>query len=178
MKKLQDVSVFIFISCVTILAIISILGVWKIFDEDVIGKSIQTITLLAAVTMIITIAGKFFDSRKQQNISSDVVSAEAPLIVEINPAFISIRHITLVVLVVSMTVLALLGVLAIWDILTGNTLSKSLSSMTILAFSSFVIILTCLTREGHKFMQKRISGWYIFALIIIGWILLANLLNF
>jgi len=178
MKKLQDVSAFVFISCVTILAIISILGVWKVFNEDVIGKSIQTITLLAAVTIIITIAGKFFDSRKQQNIPSGVVGVEPQLIKEINPVFVLIRHSTLVTLIVSISVLALLGVLAIWDVLSGETLSKSLSSMTILAFSSSVIILTCLVREGHKFMQKKISGWYIFILVVIGWILLKALLNF
>ena len=170
MKKIQDVSAFVFISCVGILATISVLGVWKIFDEDVISKSIMTISLLAAVTIIVTVAGKFFDGHAQ----GEVAGAE-PLIVEPSPVFRSLRYITLTTLIISVVVLALLGVLAIWDVMEGETLGRSLSSMSIIAFSSFVIVLTCLLREQHKFMKVKVSGWAVFGIVILGWILLTSL---
>jgi len=176
MKKLQNISAFVFIACVVILTVVSILGVWKILEEDVITKSIQTVSLLALVTIVIIITGKFFDSHNQSVASGDMVGATAVSALEINPAFTSIRYITLTTLIISLVILALLGVLSIWDVLSGQTLSKSLSSMTIIAFSSIIIIMTCLQREQHKLMQKKISGWAIFGMVIIGWILLATLL--
>ena len=173
MKKLQDVSAFVFISCVGILATISVLGVWKIFDQDVINKSIQTISLLAVVTIIITVAGKFFGNHAQ----GELAGMES-VIVEPNPVFKSLRYLTLTTLIISAVLLALLGVLAIWDVMSGETLSRSLSTLSIIAFASFVIVLTCLLREGHKFMKAKVSGWAVFGMVILGWILLTTLFRF
>lgn len=171
MKKIQDVSAFVFISCVGVLAAISILGIWKVLNQDVINKSIQTISLLAVVTVIIIVAGKFFDKNEEQ-------SAEGvPMVPVANPAFSSLRHFTVVTLIGSVTILALLGVLAIWDVLAGEALSKSLSSMSILAFASLVVVMTCLQRENHKLMKAKVSGWAIFGLVILGWMLLGVLSN-
>ncbi len=159
MKKIQDVSGFIFILCVFVLTIISILGVWKVLNDDVITKSAETIGLLAVVAVVIIAAGKFID--KGQMLDSPV-----------NPVFSGIRHLTIATLIASATLLALTGVLAIWDVLKGDTLSKSLTTLSIVAFSSIVIVITCLERENRKVFSQDMSGWTILLVAILGWVLL------
>ena len=172
MKKIQNGAAYVFILSVVILATISICGVWKIFDADVITKSIQTFGLLSIVAVIVIIAGRFIDSREQLSVSSNGVAESLPFS---NPVFTSIRKITLALLITSVSLLALFGVLAIWDILSGEILNKSLSSIAIIAFASIVIVITCLEREKHKLMQQKMSGGVILLLILLGWVFLQAL---
>src|SRR3989339_1453528 len=172
MKKIQNGAAFVFILSVVILATISICGVWKIFSDDVITKSIQTFGLLSVVAVIVIIAGRFIDSREQLTVSNTGAVESLPFS---NPVFTSIRQITLGVLIISISLLALFGVLAIWDVLSGEVLNKSLSSIAIIAFASVVIVITCLEREKHKLMQQKMSGGVILLLLILGWILLSSL---
>lgn len=66
------------------------------------------------------VAGKYFDKSQ-----ADVTMPPIP-----NPAFKTIRQITVTILIVSASVLAILGVLAIWDVITDkDVLYKSLSSV-------------------------------------------------
>ncbi len=65
---------------------------------------------------------------------------------------------TLVVLIVSVSLLALVGVLSIWEVLEGDTVYKSLVTMGIFAFASLVIVVTCLDRENHKLLHHDIGG--------------------
>ena len=171
MKKLQDGAAFVFIICVVVLTVVSVLGIWKIFDADVIGKSLKTIGLLASVAAVVIVVGKFMDSRETQN------SSLANIEPSVNPAFISIRSGTVVVLVVSVVLIAFLGVLSIWEILSGDVLNKSLSSMAVLGFAFLVIIMTCLVCEGYKFRNKKISSWSIVLMVIVAWIVLRLLFN-
>ena len=143
----------------------------EIFDEDVISKSSQTFGLLALVAIIVIFAGRFMDSRERPIVSAngnpnDLGSSMA---LDINPLFTSIRHGTIAILVVSISLLALLGVLAIWEVLSGEVLNKSLSSISIIAFASLVIVITCLEREKHKLMQRKMSGWVILLIILFAW---------
>lgn len=173
MKKLQNWSGFIFIICTAFLAVVAILGIWQILSDDVVIKSEKTIGLLALVAIIVIIAGRFTDSKKQSIVDiNGVEHAEVP---DINPAFTIIRHGTLVILIAAVTFLALFGVLAIWDVLSGEVLSKSLASIGILAFASLIVVVTCLEREHHKFMERKLSGWMIFLIIIFMWPLLSFL---
>lgn len=172
MKKIQNGAAYIFIISLVVLAVISICGVWKIFDSDVITKSIQTLGLLSVVSIIVITAGRFIDSHEELAVSANGVAESVPFS---NPVFTSIRQATLAVLIVSISLLALLGVLAIWDVLSGETLSKSLSSISIIAFNSLIIVVTCLEREKHKLMKQKMSGGVIFLLIVFGWILLTSL---
>ena len=167
MKKIQNGAAYVFILSVVILATISICGVWKIFSDDVITKSIQTFGLLSVVAVIVIIAGRFIDSREQLAVSNIGVVESLPFS---NPVFTSIRKITLALLITSASLLALFGVLAIWDILSGEVLNKSLSSIAIIAFASVVIVITCLEREKHKLMQQKMSGGVILLLILLGWV--------
>lgn len=170
MNKIQNGAAFIFIICVIVLAIISILAVWQEFDQDILMKSIQTIGLLAGVSALVITSGRFLDSRSQKiNSTENPMGNETPVVIEINPAFTHIRRSIVVILIISTALLALLGVLAIWDVASGDILNKSLSSIAIVAFSSLMIVFTCLEREHHKLMQKKISGSMIFLIIILIW---------
>ncbi len=175
MKKLQNVAAFLFIICVVVLSVVSILGVWDIFGSDVITKSFQTLGLLAGVSVIIMIAGRFTDSHHEALQANALGTLEPAVVPEINPAFTKIRYATVATLVTSIGILALLGVLSIWEVMEGTVLTKSVSSIGIAAFASFIIVVTCLEREHHKILQQKFSGGAILLLILIGWILLVSL---
>lgn len=162
MKKIQDFAGFVFIACSTLLAFIAILGIWDILADDAVEKSAQTIGLLAVVAIIVTIAGNFFDYRQQ----GEVVYADPNATPVVNHAFTAIRHFTVILLILAVSLLALIGVLAIWEVLAGEVLTKSLASISVVAFASFIIVLTCLQREQRQIMHTKLSGW-VWALIII-----------
>ena len=148
MKKIQDVAGFFFIIAVAVLSVISILGIWDFFDKDVISKSFQTIGLLAFVAIVVMIAGRFIDRGPAVGIATPVP----------NPVFKSIRHLTLGILIVSASLLALLGVLAIWEVIADkDVLFKSIGSVAVLAFSSFLMVITCLEREGSALLHRNKS---------------------
>lgn len=142
MKTIQNSVSLFFVVAVAILSVVSVFGIWDIFGRDVIGKSFQTLGLLAVVAVVIMIAGKFVNN-----------GSDPAQVVEVlpNPIFKSIRKATLAILIVSAALLALLGVCAIWELITDKSIIyKSMSSLGVLAFSSFVIVMTCLEREGNK----------------------------
>lgn len=169
MKKIQDGSAFIFIICVLVLTVISIMGVWDVLGKDVITKSMQTVGLLAVVSMIVIAAGKFVDSKKQMAIDP-VTNTAIEVPVQINQGFPVIRHITVVLLIIATTMLALLAVLGIWDVLSGETLHKSLSSIAIIVFSSLIIVAVSMERENNKLLKTKISGGLVFIVIVVAWI--------
>ena len=174
MKKFQDVIALFFILCVFVLTVVSILGVWDVFGDDVVTKSLQTIGLLAVVSLIVMAAIQFIDSHKRpdQNISDNGLnnvfqSSTSPM-----PIFSVVRHTSIVFLIISTVLLAFCGVLSIWDVVTGDVLQKSLSSIGIIIFSSSIITLACLNREGRKIGNFPVSsGWAIFAIIAVIWII-------
>ncbi len=151
MKKIQDIAGFLFISALGILTVISVLGIWDFFARDVISKSFQTVGLLALVAVVVIISGKYFD--KNKNTTGGEMS-ELP-----NPVFKIVRHVTLALLIVVASILALVGVFAIWDVITDSSvLYKSISSLAIIAFSSFLIVMTCLVRENSPLLRGNNGG--------------------
>lgn len=163
----QNVAAGLFIACVTVLSAISIMGVWKIFSSDVITKSFETLGLLAFVAVVVIVASKFVGD-------PSVVAEPIP-----RPGYRAMRNITLATLIGSSSLLALLGVLSIWDVITDkDILNKSLSSLAIIAFSSFIIVLICLEREQNPFWKKRggqVSGGAVVVAIIFIWLMFALL---
>lgn len=150
MKSIKNIAASFFVVAVTILSVISVMGVWDIFDGDVIVKSFQTLGLLAFVAVITMAAGQHMENR------SEAVPAEMP-----SPLWGMIRKATLTILIVSVSLLALLGVLSIWEIIQDkDILYKSLSSLTILAFGALIIVVTCRNMEGankQKISPKTVS---------------------
>ena len=176
MKKIADIAAYAFMVSVALLSVISILGIWDFFQEDVIGKSFQSIGLLAVVAIIVIMADHFMDKKAiPTNIGPKVNMETGEVFVTdaSHGVFIIIRKITLVLLIASAAFLALLGILAIWEVLSGDVLHKSLASLAIMAFSSFVIVLTCLEREGNLILKKkRMSGGMIVLIVFTALILM------
>jgi hypothetical protein len=172
MKNIQNEAAYIFIGAVIILAGISMLGVWNVFGGNVILKSSQTLGLLALVSIIIMVAGKYIGGHTEAN----------PVPVVPDPAFKTIRQIILVFLIVALAILAILGVLTIWDVFENNEiLYKALGSLGILAFSSFIIVITCLDRENNPILNKKdpnSAGPLMTILIIVAAIFLFGTLIF
>lgn len=161
MRKIQDLAAYFFILAVAVLSTISILGVWKVFGNDVIIKSFQTLGLLALVAIVVAIAGKFVDS-----------GSATPEVPADTSSFTAIRHGTVTLLIVFIAMIALLGVLAIWDVISGDAVGKSVSSMAIASLSALIVAATCLQREDHPLMHKQVSGWGVFFILIGAWIVL------
>ncbi|MDB5194434.1 MAG: hypothetical protein JWN50_448 [Parcubacteria group bacterium] len=174
MKKLQNGSAFFFIIAVVVLSAISIMGVWNIFSHDVITKSFETLGLLAGVSVLIMVAGRFVDSKEESALVMGP-DGQTTVVPDINPTFTSIRHLTVGLLVVSVSILALLGIMAIWEVLAGDVLSKSVSSIVILAFASLIITITCLDRERHKLLNQKISGGVVLVVAILAWIFFVSI---
>ena len=165
MKNIQNIASFIFITAVAILSLVSIFGVWKVFSGDVIWKSFETLGLLAGISVIVIVAGRFIEGKNQ---SVETISPDAA-----KPIFKTIRQSTLVALIVSVSLLALLGVLAIWDVIQDKTfMYKIVGSVVVLAFGSLLIVMTSLNQEGNeKFENKNIPVGGIIIVLLIAWVL-------
>lgn len=168
MKAIQDGAAFFFLAVVAILTVISILGVWEVYSTDVISKAFQTLALLGGVTIVIVIASRYMESR------NDSMHAGEHLDVP-NPLFKAIRNVTVGSLIVSLALLTLLGVLAIWDVVSDrDVLFKALGTMGLVAFASAINIMVCLDREKNKILGQHgstLSGGSVVLLLIIFWIL-------
>jgi uncharacterized protein YggT (Ycf19 family) len=174
MRKIEDVAAFIFIIAVGVLSAISMLGVWDFFNKDVISKSTETLGLLALVAIIVMVAGKFIEGRSQQE-------AGTAMPVLPNPVFKTIRQITLTILIISVSLLAILGVLAIWEVIKDkDVLYKSLSSVGIIAFGTLIITITSLEREGNRLMNregKSFSAGTIVLILFLAYVLFSFFLR-
>ena len=61
-----------------------------------------------------------------------------------------IENIAVAIFIMSVVILTLLAVLAIWDVLEKDVLWKSLSTIGILAFASLVVIVAARAVEKHR----------------------------
>ncbi|MGH7250040.1 MAG: hypothetical protein ACREGC_03630, partial [Minisyncoccia bacterium] len=117
MKRIQNGTAMFFIFSVFFLSVVSIFGVWDLIQGDVVTKSFETLGLLSVVALVVMIAAKHLGSKEIQDPNMPAVP---------DPIFRSIRKTTLVFLIMSISVLVLLGILAIWDVIKdANLLNKS-----------------------------------------------------
>ncbi|MFA7309460.1 MAG: hypothetical protein WC050_01010 [Candidatus Paceibacterota bacterium] len=145
MKTIQDSAAFLFIIAVAILTGVCVLGVWEFFDHDVILKSFETVGLLALVAVVVIFAGRFMGS------GSTAVVQSVP-----NPLFADLRSVTVVILIAASALLAFIGVLSIWDVITDTSvLYKSVGSLAVLAFGAFVMVATCMEREQNPLLKNQ-----------------------
>jgi len=171
MHALKNGAGILFISCLTILTGIAVLGVWDFFTHDVIWKSFQTLGICAVVAVVVMVAGRFMDA------SPDLSSSASGM----KQVFMAIRYLALSILIVSVSLLALVGVLAIWDVISSaDVVYKALSSIAIMAFSSYITVAVCLERENHELWQRGSSEFSLGGFVALGimfWIaLLSHLL--
>ncbi|MEX0918972.1 MAG: hypothetical protein WDZ85_03365 [Candidatus Paceibacterota bacterium] len=175
MKKIQDIAVFFFILCVATLSFISILGIWEFFEEEIILKSFQTIGLLAIVAVNVIIVAVFrlalWRVSIDTKISGNTHLPTPP--VEVNPVFAVLRHGMIILLIISVVLLALFGILAIWEVLPKDIIGKSLASIATIVFASFIIVFTCLSRENHKLLRPKKDNQHLSAGRIILYVILA-----
>jgi hypothetical protein len=171
MKKTANIAAYLFILSVVALSTISILGVWDFFAEDVIYKSFQSVGVLALVAVIVMVADHFIDQRAPA-VAPEGIDGTSPVLSHgSEPLFKKIRIVTLFVLIVSASLLALFGVMAIWELFTDEVLHKSLTSIAIAAFSSLIIVATCLERENNPVLYKKhISGGTILIVLFLCWL--------
>ncbi len=157
MKNLSNITAVVFIISVVFLTGVSVLGVWELFDSSILGKSYATIGLLCLVTLVVMVAEQFISKNHSEEMvvpgDNHIISPAATL------HFFSVfRVITLAIVIASAAILGLLGVLAIWEVLSGSILYKSLSSIAIIGFSSLVIVLVCLGREDRSFLKRNVGA--------------------
>jgi hypothetical protein len=57
-KKIQDSALLIFILSIVILTVVAVLGIWDVFQDDVIYKSFTTIGILTFASLITVIAAR------------------------------------------------------------------------------------------------------------------------
>ena len=176
MRKVGDFCAFFFIVSVVILSIVSILGVWNIFGDDVISKSFQTLGLLAGVSLVVIVASRFMNSHhlgQGEHVMAAEIGSSVPPPQNIVQMFSSIRHMTIMLLIMSVAFMTLFGVLSIWEVFSKEVMTKSISSIAILGFMSFIIVMTCLEREDHKLIRNRMSDNSVVGIIIVfvflGW---------
>ncbi len=171
MRKIADISAYLFILSMIILSGVSILGVWEFFQKDVISKSFQTIGLLAVVAIILIIADHFMEKKTIPQPSGEIQASELGSLTTIK-VFKNMRVFTLSILIIAVAILTLLGILAIWEVVSGSVLHKSLASIAIIAFSSLVIVMTCLEREKNPILhEKKFSNGMVLLIIITATVL-------
>lgn len=178
MKKIADIAAHLFIVFVVVLTGISLLGVWNILAGDVITKSIATVALMAFVSVVVVGASRFID-RGEDEEKHTVAEGDPNIGIARESsiqAFAAIRHTAIGFVFVAVGLFALIGVLAIWDVLTGAVVDKLLATGGIVAVASFIIIMVCFEREG-KFHNTKMSVGRVVAGIFLGlfllWLLVA-----
>lgn len=150
MKKIEDIVTFGFLIVIAVLSFLSILGIWDFLTDDVIIKTFQTLGFLSIASVVVLVAGRYMQTHGTPELVPDVP----------NPYFGLVRRSTLTVLIVSVSLLAILGVLSIWEVVKDkDVLYKSMSSIGVLAFGSFLITVIALYKEGHRFMNRENKGF-------------------
>lgn len=176
MKKVADFSAYFFIFAVVLLCIISILGIWALLQDDVIVKSFKTLGVLTLVAVIIIVADHFMSPKRNEvNAGASNQNPSLPnnmsqtTTLQTESGFHVLKISTVVTLITSAVMLALLGIMSIWEILSRDVLHKSLSSIALIGFSSLIIIFVCIERDGgSSSLSKKISGPGAIILLIIG----------
>ncbi|MEK7480759.1 MAG: hypothetical protein AAB604_01490 [Patescibacteria group bacterium] len=72
--------------------------------------------------------------------------------------FATIRKIAIAFLIISIGAFAFFGILSIWEVIEKQDVFKSLTSMGIISFASFLIILIAMEREGKLWHLTAKNG--------------------
>lgn len=154
--KIKELASLLFMLCVLILSLISILGIWDLVPDDLVEKSMATIALITFTSLIVAFAATL--SRHGEK--TGVENVPAP----INPTFPIIRKMSTTLLITAVILLTLIGVLSIWELFPEEILFQSLSTIAVLAFAFFIIMISCLMNE--KKTLNHDGKWSIGKIII------------
>lgn len=72
--------------------------------------------------------------------------------------FTAIRKSAIILLGISIAALATIGILSIWEVIEKDDVFRSLTSMGIISFSAFLVIVVAMEREGklmNYFLNER-----------------------
>ncbi len=148
-KKIGDIVTLFFILCVGFLAFISVLSIWKIIDGDVMFKSLATVGIVAFASIIVMFASKSMSTNTVQNEDQN----------SLVPIFTGVRYVTSGLLIICITLLAIIGVMAIWEVIKDKeVLNRVIGSMLVLAISSLIIIVACADRESKSIFGNHVEG--------------------
>lgn len=143
LRNMKNVSSVFFIGSTFLLAIIAIISVWAELSENIFTKSALSIGLLFVVSLAVIIASRYMYSDEELRASGNPSEFEESSL----SIFAALRKSTIVILIVSSTILGLIGVLAIWDFIESDKIiGKILATLGIIIFSSLVTILVCIIR--------------------------------
>ncbi len=147
MTKFANGAAYFFIFTSFVLTVISAAGIWNVFTEDVVWKSFQSIGLIALACVIILAVDGF--SAKKSLSQEEVSETEGSI-----KGFGFFHTIAVTILITSVAVCVFLGLLSIWDIVKGDVLYKSLSSIATIGFFSLLTVIVCNKRTAD--MKKML----------------------
>lgn len=67
MKQVQNVAVWILITCVVLMTFVAILSIWDIFSKDAFWKSLSTIGVVAFSSLIVVVAAKSLEDYQSRH---------------------------------------------------------------------------------------------------------------
>ena len=144
MNKTYNITALVFILITTVIAGLSLLGIWDILADQVIARTLLTITLLVVISLVVGYAYQYINPFDHTDESNDTPW----------PVFTALRKSFLSLLIASVFVLGLVGVLSIWEIISEENIFKVFSSIAVLSISSGIITVVCLNRERHERFTK------------------------
>jgi hypothetical protein len=139
MTKIANGAAYFFIGASLVLTLISVAGIWGVFSGNVITKSFESLGLIAFASIVMMMADGF--STRKSLTPQEVVANNGSI-----EGFKGLRSVALGVLIISVSICVCLGLLSIWDVVVGDILFLSISTMGTVGFYSLVTALVCSKR--------------------------------
>ena len=163
MNKLFSIASLMFMGSAALLSLVSILGIWGILDDSAVEKAFETIAFLGVVAIVMLVPGRFIDHNKISAHSDEKFDAR------MKTHFADIRHASLIMLMTAGGWLGLIGVFSIWDMLERDVLFRSISSIAVLGFLTFITVIMCHERENTSHRSKEmVTGISMGIMLLLG----------
>jgi hypothetical protein len=150
MKKIANAAAYFFIITSLILTVISVAGVWGMFNGDVIWKSFESIGLIAFASIVVMISDSF--SAGKAPTPQEFVSYNASI-----ENFKSLRAISNSILIFSVAVSVFMGLLSIWDVVQGKMLYTAIATLAIVGFYGLLTTIVCSKRMVDLKASTKLS---------------------
>ena len=142
MTKIANGAAYFLVFIGFVLTVISVAGIWGAFPSGgVVTKSFESMGLIGFACIIVMAV----ESHSTKKALTPMEQVEANSSAE---NFGQLRGIATFLLIASVVVCVSLGLLSIWDIVAGNVLYQSVSSIATIGLYSFVTVLACKAREN------------------------------